>query len=347
MEPLRLTVFDVGDGLCLLVRSPGGRYGVIDTCVRPGGGVHPILDHLAAEGVRELSFLCLTHPHRDHFTGMLPLIEQRDCRILEFWHTVSDLDLVMSFWNQVPEYTGWDDLSAHYARENVEELVRALSAVFADTGIRKRRLHCGVRLPKLDGVDVHCLGPHPARQESYVAQLADRGGRFETLDKRHVNDLSAVLLLQYGSAAVLLPADLPGGNWEDIMQELSAIGCETPTAARVFGAAHHGSVDGIVPGRFLRRLVVQSGACVLVSAGGGLRPSAEFLTIAMSLGNVWCTRQPQALRAAMLRDVPDPLTVSGLDMASQGTQAPVHHGGDIVVEITATSHVSVNGLPVG
>ncbi|MBT8488288.1 MAG: MBL fold metallo-hydrolase, partial [Gemmatimonadetes bacterium] len=68
---LELLVIDVGQGDALAVRTPGGRWLLVDAGPPADGPApaHPVVATLRARGVRRLEALVLTHPDADHFGG--------------------------------------------------------------------------------------------------------------------------------------------------------------------------------------------------------------------------------------------------------------------------------------
>ena len=64
--PLRVTVFDVGQGLAVLLEYDG-RYGLYDSGPDSAG----VADSLRARGVEELEWVVLSHNHRDHVGGFV------------------------------------------------------------------------------------------------------------------------------------------------------------------------------------------------------------------------------------------------------------------------------------
>lgn len=80
---LEVTFLDVGQGAAALVEAPGGTTILID-----GGGEPPhrgdpgrtgemvLLPYLRRQGVRRIDLAVVSHPHEDHFGGMLPLVEE-------------------------------------------------------------------------------------------------------------------------------------------------------------------------------------------------------------------------------------------------------------------------------
>lgn len=78
LPPLRVTFFDVGQGDCTLIQTPGGRNVLIDaggryesgTAVGSDIGQRIILPALRRAGVKRLDLVVLTHPHEDHAGGL-------------------------------------------------------------------------------------------------------------------------------------------------------------------------------------------------------------------------------------------------------------------------------------
>src|SRR5580658_10809261 len=76
-EPLQVHVFGGAIGECIVLGLPGARWAVIDVYLadlaNPIGS--PVIRFLEEKGIRELEFLCLTHPHGDHVRGVGHLIK--------------------------------------------------------------------------------------------------------------------------------------------------------------------------------------------------------------------------------------------------------------------------------
>lgn len=80
-----MTVIDVGQGDSILLKSPGGRYilvdaGDIDYTDSGKDIIVPFLHHI---GVQRLDALVITHPHKDHFGGAASLL--RMFPVNEIW----------------------------------------------------------------------------------------------------------------------------------------------------------------------------------------------------------------------------------------------------------------------
>lgn len=71
---LHVYVIDVGQGDAILIRTPDGKNILID-----GGGGDYILVELGKvlpPWVRQIDVLILTHPHADHFSGLIDVVER-------------------------------------------------------------------------------------------------------------------------------------------------------------------------------------------------------------------------------------------------------------------------------
>src|SRR5260221_670637 len=71
---LEVTTLDIGQGDSILIKTPGGKYGLIDT-----GRFAKVSDELKAVlpfGTNELSFIVLTHPDADHIGGFKYLADE-------------------------------------------------------------------------------------------------------------------------------------------------------------------------------------------------------------------------------------------------------------------------------
>src|SRR6266446_4768913 len=75
--PLHVHVFGGAVGECILLGLPGDRWGVIDVYLADTADPKQnlVLTFLGQQGIKEIEFLCLTHPHSDHVKGASYLVE--------------------------------------------------------------------------------------------------------------------------------------------------------------------------------------------------------------------------------------------------------------------------------
>jgi len=75
---LTLSFLDVGQGDAITLRTPGGRWIVVDAGPRGPGwdaGARVVLPHLRQGGARRIELMVLTHPHLDHVGGAGALLK--------------------------------------------------------------------------------------------------------------------------------------------------------------------------------------------------------------------------------------------------------------------------------
>jgi len=75
---LELVMLDVGQGDALLLRSPGGRWVLVDAGPRTrtfDSGARTVLPYLRSRGVDALDLMILTHPDLDHVGGAAAILE--------------------------------------------------------------------------------------------------------------------------------------------------------------------------------------------------------------------------------------------------------------------------------
>lgn len=169
---LHVTMLSVGQGECLLIRSPDGTVTLVDG----GGYLHengrdfgertlgPALFKL---GVERIDRLLLTHSHPDHLGGF-PFVA-RSVPVGEFWESVRG---------------GRGD---QYDR---------LRAILDNRRVPVRRLAAGDTLPLGGGAVLTVLSPRPAT-----------GTSFEAMGEMGMNEESMVFRLRYGEFSMLFTGD--------------------------------------------------------------------------------------------------------------------------------------------
>jgi competence protein ComEC len=80
---LEIHLIDVGQGDAIALRSPRGRWILVDAGPRSArfdAGTRRVLPYLRRQGVRRLEVLVLTHPHLDHIGGAPSVMEEMEVR---------------------------------------------------------------------------------------------------------------------------------------------------------------------------------------------------------------------------------------------------------------------------
>lgn len=88
-KPLEVVFIDVGQGDAIFIRTPGGQNILLDSGGRPAHreeiervGRLVVIPYLEYRRVRELDMVIISHPHEDHYGGLLAVLDQVPARLL-------------------------------------------------------------------------------------------------------------------------------------------------------------------------------------------------------------------------------------------------------------------------
>lgn len=132
---MQVTFFDVGDGLCTLIRTPSGRTLIVDCGTSswrdPSDVGHKLIaPYLQSQGLSSIDALVLSHPHLDHLSGIPGLLRAEPA------------SLVMD--------AGEEEQSSEYS---------AFRRAIRNCHARYRKLKCGQTIDMGDGVTAQVIGP--------------------------------------------------------------------------------------------------------------------------------------------------------------------------------------------
>jgi beta-lactamase superfamily II metal-dependent hydrolase len=237
----------------IILKLPDDRWGVVD-CYSEStadSGANPTVRFLRGRGVESLFFVCLTHPHDDHYLGMSKLIEEFEPE--EFWR------FGCLGHEHVLKLLRYQELRARKAPED-EELSRSsqeLNAVFdavVERAVNRRTMRvCRANsqtnpYPKRSEPEgtykIECLSPTGRQVERYeraiVSCIGPDGEIARVLPHSQHNDISLVLRITYGKTKVILGGDLETFGWQEVVEETG----EPNLSACAVKVSHHGSETG-------------------------------------------------------------------------------------------------------
>ncbi len=248
---LELRVFSCGNGDTILVRWPGPKWAVID-CRLPKGPVRGrVFDYFERENIRQLEFVCLTHPDLDHLLGMADLVSHfttNNRRIKHFCHPPADS-------KTIGKILRW--ARKKNARSEYRRLIEVLEPLLKTRKVKRLPISSNsgpiVDEPRLRLVP---LSPDPNTDFNQVLAglrhlSSDRIGELSVVEDTNAISIVLVATVQTGpgSISVLLSGDLPAEEWPWALdaweQKAKASGCET--RFRVVKVPHHGSIDSHEP----------------------------------------------------------------------------------------------------
>ena len=224
LEPgsLGIVVFGPGEGEAILVRFPDGSIGIVDGCSKTDkdGKGNPVASFLKQLQDRQkaplaIRFLCMTHPHDDHFMGLDEIAEDYRENIDQIWTTPLLAELKEAGYDTILE-------TILTNREKTpEKIYKNLLAVLNQFETFNERnqwksLTVNSRLveDQFSGVPFSAVGCAPADQDVRKAIkliMSDRkpGRAPKGLGPyRDPNATSGAILVCWGGSRVLLSGDL-------------------------------------------------------------------------------------------------------------------------------------------
>lgn len=236
-------------GESVVVSMPGDRWGVVDcyTSRLDSPELNPTVHFLRANSVSKLEFLCLTHPHDDHYRGMTHVLDAFpvDC----FWQFPVLPHPVM---RQLIDHDLWDaeESQDRERQETAQELVNIFGRVNAlgkSKKIRRELLNIGQQMYDSDGVRIVAVAPSGDQTFRYVDRLCKcfnpDGTVKERLQISAHNMISAALVVEFGATRILLGGDVETNGWQDSLSRFGEY-----LAVHAAKVSHHGSTNGYCEG---------------------------------------------------------------------------------------------------
>ncbi len=248
---LEVHVLGAGKGESIVLRLPDGGWGIVDCCAssRSDESKNATLEFLRSRGIMDLEFLCLTHPHADHYMGMSHILDC--CNIKYFWqfNGLSGAGFV-----QLIEFLH-DDAESLDTPEDKDNAIE-FNRIF--TILREKRKRARAPLPTILRVGtgsplyplpfsdsaafrIVALAPPGNLVDRYEAQLASCFNQDGTIKEKYRepdhNMVSVALLVIHGETRVILGGDVEREGWSYAILQM---GIEK-LPAHLVKVSHHGS----------------------------------------------------------------------------------------------------------
>ncbi len=272
--PLKIYVFGSIEGESIVLHLPNGKWGVVDSFAPSlkDPSTNPAFGLLRQKNVTELEFLCLTHPHDDHFRGMSQLL--KGFSVKQFWTFIGpdpqDISLLKSYFLAEAQQA-----DRTVFKESAEELASVFDLV-EQAGIDRqtvisRRAMYPVPRNSVFNVEIWGLAPTDDRARIYKKSLMNslfkNPAKVEAMPHAKHNTISIGLRIRFGQAKVLLGGDVEKEAWNSVLREHP----QEDLVSHFVKISHHGSTTGYCPE--LWTVLSNQGSCRPIAA---LTPYKRF-----------------------------------------------------------------------
>jgi len=294
---LDIWILNVGHGDSIILHLHGDEadtFAVIDSNTE---GTQPprALEKLYSLGADRLSFVALTHPHADHYSGLREICRQFSGRISNFYCFPFGPFVKGRLKKLAEAYAAaLNKTDSERFRRNLKEFILLMTQVNQDFGEEKwieLDGHFNDIFPEgFKGVDIISILP-PADAKGYFMQLLDHGSLDHVGNRSKENDLSAAFLVRFGGAEIVLGGDGTTTNWLKLAKAWSRK--DWNLSADAVKLPHHGS-KGDNPPKVLDNFFGDGHRIGVISANGRSHPHADVLASLDELNiKPYCTNLSQ------------------------------------------------------
>ena len=252
MDGMKLTFANVGYGEAILIQVPDARCadGMFTMLIDGGSGEEeefagnrsgrrPLIDFIREQHIGYLDLLVNTHIHEDHTCGLLPVA--KTCSIARFWQT-----LPADYYRTMRELdaNGADTPSGRKFLQSINDY-RTMCGILEEKGCEILQKKAAEEIAEpAKGLKIRILAPTEPGEE-FLQELMDDIQKADTEEilrearnraDAAMNNLSLILLLEYGGRRILLPGDTNMDGYGEITADI---------LADLFKVGHHGQKDGI------------------------------------------------------------------------------------------------------
>lgn len=298
---LRIRVFNAGKGDSIVVKNEdesGASYIVVDSHANPfsASGVD-VIEYLRAEGAEKISMLVLTHPHADHYGGMLEIIEEfPPDEILCYPTYLEDTSRIKKLARVYQKYVSSECDAIRIPTQDFIRIIR----YFKENESKVRQV-CGpenvIRPIGFSSVDFRVILPFKSALGDFARAIDQESD--SVINNSNLNSLSVVLLLNYAGVEVVLGADGIRSAWMEHRKK-HAKGRDDFINASIVKLPHHGasadSADDVMGYLFSGG---SKDKIALISASGGrAHPSKSVIDSLVARGiKPYCTNLADSCRS--------------------------------------------------
>jgi beta-lactamase superfamily II metal-dependent hydrolase len=282
LPELDFWLLNVGHGDSIVLRytsAEGSCFGLVDSNCFSDNVTPPALAKLQSLGAQELAFVMLTHPHADHYRGMLKVLEAYRGKISAFLcfpageYILANIKKLRPIFEKLSQTEG-------SAPKAAEELLGILLYAKQEAACMLRWTDCvGPRndlfINGLQGAAWEILQPLPKAKGVYFNLLEK--GDVAAVNGSAPNNMSVALRVSIAGTSIVLGGDTTYRNWYDHRHQ--TYGHNYRTNATVLKVPHHGSRDDVKPDMFDYWFAPKDATqrVGLISADGRRHPFPEVL----------------------------------------------------------------------
>lgn len=239
---LSILFFNVGHGDSIAIKFPDGQWGIIDSNRDKGEQEPNVLKFLKFNKISKLNFICVTHPHFDHYRG-----------IKEIMCYCKQVDKLILYGLNTGCRDEADSKGNIYGA--IIDFMKSKQKTSNDFIIAQKDMSYFVT----DNVSLKFLSPTDSEKKDFVLKKLYLGPREEA------NKLSVVIQIVYAGKRILLCADAAPINWTYLEPE--------DISSDIVKLPHHGSKHNNTP-KILNQIAnLESLISIVSSDGGKLYPS--------------------------------------------------------------------------
>lgn len=286
---MKIVFNNVGQGDSIILESEKNRKIVLIDCHRHNGG-NPSLDYIIDNEIEEIELLILSHPHYDHYSGLLELLEyceSKEIKINYFGFT----------FYQSLQYLKWASLDDEHSKLLQQILKKINSLREVDKIGEIYFLTSGWGEDIDEDLRIDCLSPSDKEHKSFTSTIDYNKDLDELQCSKAANYISTLFLVKYGEQSIVLSSDVEKMTFERLFEKRrinknKTIGlCQIP---------HHGAnVNHYLP--FWRTITTVENCPAVISAGENKKYNHPHLEVIEDFARegyvVKCTNNINGMKA--------------------------------------------------
>jgi hypothetical protein len=281
---LTFYVLNVGHGSSIVVEcntKAGQRFGVIDSNAR-ADEVPRALIKLRQLGASSLSFIALTHPHKDHFSGLYSIIRAFHGNIDQFYscpfgdllHNRSRLKSLAKGLKRIVRET--DGMEERRAALELMQIIKWADEM-ASSGVLEWRECKGeefsIAPEGFSPIDIATIQPPSRVIGDYVSRIMKEDMR--VLGHFNDNEISLAFRFAFRDKVVILGGDGTATNWE--VRRRHEERSRRALSAQAVNLPHHGSKYDCTPEVLCQLFAPVGQRFGVTSADGISHPNIEVI----------------------------------------------------------------------